>query len=91
MMEKKYSLTLDKEFIQYCKINDIKDVEKHAKMVFSRGFAIFKYGDKIPSVPRPLIEGNTKSNVKNPTGHKKASPPPPPKHKKEKKDLLYDE
>ena len=44
-MEKKCSLILDKEFIQYCKLNDIEDVEKLAKETFQKGFALLKYGD----------------------------------------------
>jgi len=49
-MEKKYSLTLDKEFIQYCKLNNIEDIESKANEVFKQGFTILKYGT-IPNVP----------------------------------------
>jgi hypothetical protein len=35
---------LDDEFIQYCKLNDIEDIEKLAKETFNRGFTILKYG-----------------------------------------------
>ena len=45
-MEKKYSLTLDKEFIQYCKLNNIEDIEGKANEVFKQGFTILKYGEK---------------------------------------------
>lgn len=87
-MGKKYSLTLDNEFIQYCKLNNIDDIEGKAKEVFTQGFTILKYGEtpkigvinrkerKIPDVPleslEPLIE---------------VSLPPTPKFLKD----LYDE
>ena len=45
-MKKKNYLTLDDEFIQYCKLNNIDDIEKFAKQVFDRGFTIIKYGHK---------------------------------------------
>lgn len=38
------SLILDDEFIQYCKLNNIEDIEKLAKETFNRGFTILKYG-----------------------------------------------
>jgi hypothetical protein len=44
-MVKKYTLTLDKEFIQYCELNNIQDVDKKAKETFNRGFTILKYGE----------------------------------------------
>lgn len=44
-MKKKYSLILDDEFINYCKINNINDIETTAKKVFKRGFDILKYGE----------------------------------------------
>jgi hypothetical protein len=43
------SLILDDEFIQYCELNDIEDIEKLAKETFNRGFTILKYGS-VPSV-----------------------------------------
>jgi len=52
-MEKSYSLILDKEFIDYCKLNNIEDVEKFAKEVFIKGFNITKYGVK-PFIPKPI-------------------------------------
>ena len=48
-MEKKYSLILDKEFIQFCELNNIKDVEKYAKEIFNKSFMEIKYG-KIPKI-----------------------------------------
>ena len=44
-MKQKSSLILDKEFIQYCELNNIDDVEKLAKDTFNRGFTILKYGE----------------------------------------------
>lgn len=44
-MVKKYTLTLDKEFVQYCELNNIQDVDKKAKETFNRGFTILKYGE----------------------------------------------
>jgi surface protein G len=42
-MKKKSSLTLDNEFILYCELNNITDVEKLAKETFNRGFSFLKY------------------------------------------------
>ena len=44
-MVKKYTLTLDKEFVQYCELNNIQDLDKKAKETFNRGFTILKYGE----------------------------------------------
>lgn len=44
-MVKKNSLTLDNEFIQYCQLNNIDNVNKLADETFNRGFAILKYGE----------------------------------------------
>jgi len=52
-MEKKFSLILDKEFIDYCKLNNIEDVEKFAREVFIKGFNITKYGIKT-FIPKPI-------------------------------------
>jgi hypothetical protein len=59
-MEKKYSLTLDNEFIQYCKLNNIEDIEGKAKEVFKQGFTILKYG-VTPNIPtiKPELSSNT--------------------------------
>jgi len=45
------SLILDDEFLQYCKLNNIEDIEKFAREVFNQGFTIIKYG-KVPSDTR---------------------------------------
>jgi hypothetical protein len=44
-MKKKSSLTLDNEFLEYCRLNNIDDIEKLAKDTFNRGFTILKYGE----------------------------------------------
>jgi hypothetical protein len=44
-MEKKNTLTLDKEFILYCELNKIKDINKIANETFNRGFSLLKYGE----------------------------------------------
>jgi len=47
------SLILDDEFLQYCKLNNIEDVQKLARETFKRGFDILKYGDIPPIVLSP--------------------------------------
>ena len=54
-MAKKLSLTLDDEFIQYCKLNNVEDVEKLAKEVFKKGFTMLKYGDRPGMVSNEII------------------------------------
>jgi hypothetical protein len=44
-MNQKNYLTLDNEFISYCKLNNIIDIDKFAMEVFNRGFNIIKYGE----------------------------------------------
>lgn len=44
-MKKKSSLTLDNEFLEYCRLNNIDDIEKLANDTFNRGFTILKYGE----------------------------------------------
>jgi hypothetical protein len=40
---------LDDEFLRYCELNHIEDVQKLAHETFKRGFTILKYGET-PSV-----------------------------------------
>jgi hypothetical protein len=54
-MVKKPSLILDDEFIQYCKLNDIEDIEKLAKEIFKKGFTMLKYGDRPGMVSNEII------------------------------------
>jgi hypothetical protein len=44
-MKKKSSLILDNEFLLYCEINGIDNVDKLAKETFERGFSLLKYGE----------------------------------------------
>jgi hypothetical protein len=36
---------LDNEFLEYCRLNNIEDIEKFAREVFNQGFTIIKYGN----------------------------------------------
>lgn len=76
-MKKKYTLTLDDEFIQYCKLNNIEHVESLAKETFKRGFTILKYGEtpmmnkpepiKINKVESVVVRKEEKVEIKNKT------------------------
>ena len=88
-MEKKNYLILDDEFIQYCKLNNIDDIEKKAKELFTCGFNLEKYGEKPNFTSKPLTEGDTKTNIKDNVGETKIAPVPSPM-KINKKDDLYD-
>lgn len=57
-MKKKNSLILDDEFIQYCELNKIDNIEKLAKETFNRGFSILKYGEtpKVAKGKEKVIE-----------------------------------
>jgi hypothetical protein len=70
------SLILDDEFIQYCELNNIENIEKLAKETFNRGFTILKYGsiplmDPIKSVATEIIQ-NTPLNPPDGIGIKSA-------------------
>ena len=47
------SLILDDEFLQYCELNHIEDVQKLAIETFKQGFDILKYGST-PSIDLKL-------------------------------------
>lgn len=68
--KKNISLILDDEFIQYCKLNEIDDVEKLAKETFKRGFDLLKYGT--------LSLGKITSQDQEKVGQSKDKPLPPP-------------
>ena len=57
-MKKKFSLILDDEFVEFCKLNSIDDVEKYARHTFKKGFDILKYGE----VPMPRTQIVEKKN-----------------------------
>lgn len=63
-METKEQLILDSEFIQFCKINKIDDVQKLAKEVFNKGFMLLKYGDK-PNLTNNEVLKTKTNEVKN--------------------------
>ena len=44
-MKPKSTLILDNEFIQYCELNKIINIDKLAQETFSRGFSLLKYGE----------------------------------------------
>jgi len=44
-MKPKSTLILDNEFIQYCELNKIDNVDKLAQETFNRGFSLLKYGE----------------------------------------------
>lgn len=104
-MEKKHYLILDDDFIQYCKLNNITDIEKKAKEVFSQGFNLLKYGNNpiengFKKIEPPQLKNL--ENLKNPTkinegkeksNNKVVTTPRPnamPAPQKPKKDDLYD-
>jgi cell division protein FtsB len=58
-MEKKYTLILDNEFIRYCEINNIKEIEDLAKQTFEKGFTSLKYGDTPSFIKPKKIVNNT--------------------------------
>ena len=66
-MKQKNYLTLDDEFIQFCKLNNIDNIEKLAKETFNKGFTILKYGDrpdiKIQETKPPKIEEEPKPTI----------------------------
>ena len=57
-MKKKNTLILDDEFISYCELNRIEDIDKLAKETFNRGFTLLKYGET------PNGINNTKEIIK---------------------------
>ena len=63
-MKKNYYLTLSEEFIRYCELNNITDIEKAAKETFEKGFTILKYGvsPKITTSQNPLKEEKITNN-----------------------------
>lgn len=55
--KKKKNINIDEEFLQYCQLNNIEDIDKLAKEVFNRGFSLLKYPDTpISSNKQKVIE-----------------------------------
>ena len=57
--KQKISLILDKDFIQFCELNEIEDIVKLAKETFKRGFDLLKYG----SMPEGELTSQDKGKV----------------------------
>ena len=62
-MKKKYSLILGEDFIQYCELNNINNIDEFAKETFQKGFLQIKYGwnpkidsDKVIDRPPVMIK-----------------------------------
>ena len=60
----KFSLTVTDEFLEYCKLNNIEDIEGFAIKVFTTGFNVTKYGNN-PVVKKPNEMEKPKINIKN--------------------------
>ena len=59
-----YPKTL-KSIIEYCELNEIKDIDKFINELIITGFNIEKYGAKPAIDPRPIIEYKpTEPNIK---------------------------
>jgi hypothetical protein len=82
------SLILDDEFIQYCKLNNIEDIDKLAKETFNRGFTILKYG-AIPNIAK--IKEIVEEKIKKDPDVVKAVTETVIEIKKAEKDGLYAE
>jgi len=56
-MKKKNSLILDDEFVLYCQLNNIDNIEKLAKETFNRGFSLLKYPETpVSSTKEKVVE-----------------------------------
>ncbi len=63
-MKKKNSLILDDEFLLYCQLNNIDNIEKLAKETFNRGFSSLKYPETpISSTKERIVEKETIKEV----------------------------
>ena len=55
--KKKKIFNLDDEFLQYCQLNGIDDVDKLAKETFNKGFSLLKYPDTpLKSTKEKIVE-----------------------------------
>ena len=80
----KISLILNKDFIQYCELNEIKDIKKLAKETFKQGFDLLKYGN----IPSGELTSEDQGKV---VKHVKKTPAPPPKKEKPVEVEVIDE
>ena len=53
-MGKKFCLTLDKNVLDFCKLNDIEDVRGFAIKCFDKGLTIEKYGETPLLMPKEI-------------------------------------
>lgn len=53
-MGKKFCLTLDKNVLDFCKLNDIEDVRGFAIKCFEKGLTIEKYGETPLLMPKEI-------------------------------------
>ena len=53
-MGKKFCLTLDKNVLDFCKLNDIEDVREFAIKCFEKGLTIEKYGETPLLMPKEI-------------------------------------
>jgi len=54
-MKKKTTMVLDEEFILYCQLNNINDIEKLAEETFKKGFSSLKYPETPISASKQKI------------------------------------
>lgn len=52
-MQKKYCLTLDKEFLEFVELNNIEDPKEFLIECYKKGFNIMKYGEKPQGIEPP--------------------------------------
>lgn len=63
-------ITLSKEFIDYCKLNNINDIDSFVNETFQRGFTVVKYGT-VPEKIKNNIVSQNKQVVENKNNTKK--------------------
>ena len=62
-MKQNNYLILDDEFINYCKLNSVTDINKLAIETFNRGFTILKYGEVMKNnIPKIEIKPQLKTS-----------------------------
>lgn len=67
---------LFKEILNFCEINNIKNVDKYCEDLLTKAITIEKYGlqpqiNEIEITPRPKTDGNVDNNVKPLDGDEK--------------------
>lgn len=99
-MEKKNYLILNDEFLKYCELNNVTNIEKLAIDTFNSGFNLLKYGSspfssQKDSIEKDLIQYDLKKSVSDIETLKKENEELTKQlielKKKKKPDNLYDE